>query len=97
MEIDDNLIDRLAELSRLDFTREDKSAIKADLQKMLNFIDQLKEVDVSGVEPLVFMTEEINRYREDEPSHEISKAEALRNAPKRDSDYFKVPKVLGAP
>lgn len=95
MEIDDNLIDRLAELSKLDFPSEEKAAIKADLQKMLNFVDKLREVNVEGVEPLVFMTEEVNKYREDEPIHEITKEEALLNAPKKDSDYFKVPKVLG--
>jgi aspartyl-tRNA(Asn)/glutamyl-tRNA(Gln) amidotransferase subunit C len=95
MEIDDKLIDRLAELSKLDFPQEEKAAIRADLQKMLNFIDKLNEVNVEGVEPLVFMTDEMNCYREDEPRHDITKAEALSNAPKKDSDYFKVPKVLG--
>lgn len=95
MEIDKALIDRLAELSRLNFSEEENEAIRTDLQKMLNFVDKLSEVDTEGIEPLVFMTDEVNRYREDEVKVDISHEEALKNAPKRDSDYFKVPKVLG--
>lgn len=94
MEIDKALIDRLAELSKLNFNEIENEAIRQDLQKMLNFVDRLSEVDTEGLEPLIFMTEEVNRFRDDEPRHDISKQEALKNAPKRDSDYFKVPKVL---
>jgi aspartyl-tRNA(Asn)/glutamyl-tRNA(Gln) amidotransferase subunit C len=52
-------------------------------------------VDTSGVEPMIFVGREINHYREDIPKHEITREEALKNAPKKDSDYFKVPKVIG--
>ena len=95
MKIDDALIDRLAELSKLEFNEEEKVSIKEDLQKMLNFVDKLNELDTEGEQPLIFMTEEVNRYREDIPEHTITKEEALKNAPKKDSDYFKVPKVIG--
>lgn len=93
--IDDALIDRLAELSKLEFANDEKQEIKADLQKMLNFVDKLNEVDTTGIEPLIFVSREVNHYREDEPKHEITREEALKNAPKKDSDYFKVPKVIG--
>jgi aspartyl-tRNA(Asn)/glutamyl-tRNA(Gln) amidotransferase subunit C len=96
MKIDDALIDRLAELSRLEFEENEKAAIKTDLQKMLNFVDKLNEFDTEGVEPLIFMTEEMNRLREDVAEHTITKEEALKNAPKKDSDFFKVPKVISA-
>ena len=95
MKIDDNLIDRLAELSKLEFDANEKTEIREDLQKMLNFVQKLDEVDTSGIAPLMFMTDEVNRLRPDEAMHEITKEEALKNAPKKDSDYFKVPKVIG--
>jgi aspartyl-tRNA(Asn)/glutamyl-tRNA(Gln) amidotransferase subunit C len=95
MKIDSALIDRLAELSKLEFNETEKDAIREDLQKMLNFINKLNEVETQGYEPLIFMTDELNQYREDVAEHTITKEEALKNAPKKDSDYFKVPKVIG--
>lgn len=95
MNINNELIDRLAELSKLEFNADEKEEIREDLQKMLNFVEKLNELDTTGVAPLLFMTEEVNHLREDEPKHDISKEEALKNAPKKDSDYFKVPKVIG--
>ena len=47
-----------------------------------------------GVEPLIYMTEEVNRLRDDEPKVTLTQEEALKNAPKKDSDYFRIPKVL---
>lgn len=94
MEIDDKLIDKLADLSRLKFEGEDRAKIKADLERMLKFVDKLNEVDTDGVEPLVYMTNEVLKLRKDEVVDEIPQQEALKNAPSKDSDYFKVPKVL---
>ncbi|MEZ4721406.1 MAG: Asp-tRNA(Asn)/Glu-tRNA(Gln) amidotransferase subunit GatC [Flavobacteriales bacterium] len=94
MEIDDKLIDKLADLSRLKFEGEDRVKIKADLERMLKFVDKLNEVDTDGVEPLVYMTNEVLKLRKDEIVDEIPQQEALKNAPSKDSDYFKVPKVL---
>ncbi|MBX7050086.1 MAG: Asp-tRNA(Asn)/Glu-tRNA(Gln) amidotransferase subunit GatC, partial [Chitinophagales bacterium] len=65
-----------------------------NLSDMLDFVDKLSEVDVSGVEPLVYVNPAINVMRPDEPHMDISKEEALKNAPLADSDYFKVPKVI---
>ena len=57
-------------------------------------MDKLREIDTKDVEPLIFMSEEVNRLREDLPQITITHEEALRNAPKKDSDYFRIPKVL---
>jgi aspartyl-tRNA(Asn)/glutamyl-tRNA(Gln) amidotransferase subunit C len=57
-------------------------------------MDKLREIDTKDVEPLIFMSEEVNRLREDVPQITVSHEEALRNAPKKDSDYFRIPKVL---
>ncbi len=94
MDISNELIDKLADLAKLEFNGEEKEHIKADLTRILSFIDKLNEVDTTGVEPLIFMSNSVNVLREDEVIHTISKEEALKNAPKKDSDYFRVPKFL---
>jgi aspartyl-tRNA(Asn)/glutamyl-tRNA(Gln) amidotransferase subunit C len=58
-------------------------------------MNQLNTLDTTNVEPLVFMTDEVNRLRVDEAHLEISINEALKNGPKHDSDYFRIPKVKG--
>lgn len=94
MQINDELIDRLAELSKLKFEGSEKEAIKADLEKMLDFVAKLDAVDTEGVAPLIHMSDSTNIFREDVASIGITKEEALKNAPHKDSDYFKVPRVV---
>jgi aspartyl-tRNA(Asn)/glutamyl-tRNA(Gln) amidotransferase subunit C len=94
MDIDNGLVNRLAELSKLEFNADEKERIKGDLQKILNLVEKLNEVNVDGVEPLKYMNDDMNVLREDEVKGQVSKADALSNAPQRDSDYFKVPKVI---
>jgi aspartyl-tRNA(Asn)/glutamyl-tRNA(Gln) amidotransferase subunit C len=94
MKIDNELVDRLAELSKLEFDEQAKEGIKKDLQKILNLVEKLEEIDVEGIEPLVYMTDEKNVLRHDVVKDTVTKEEALSNAPQRDSDYFKVPKVI---
>lgn len=94
MDINDEVIDKLADLSRLKFEGEDRNEIKEDLSRMLSFVDKLNELDTEGVEPLIYMTRERLKLRPDEIEDELSQKEALKNAPSKDSDYFKVPKVL---
>ncbi|MBM3164805.1 MAG: Asp-tRNA(Asn)/Glu-tRNA(Gln) amidotransferase subunit GatC [Bacteroidetes bacterium] len=95
MKIDDALIDHLSHLSRLKFEGSERENLKNDLRKIIEFLNQLNAVDTQEVEPLIFMSEEVNFLRKDEVLLEISKDEALKNAPKRDSDYFRVSKVKG--
>ena len=66
MKVDNKLIDKLARLSKLEFDDESKESIKKDLSRMLDFVDQLNELDTEGVEPLIHVNEETNKYREDE-------------------------------
>ncbi|MEY3727066.1 MAG: hypothetical protein RL098_525 [Bacteroidota bacterium] len=94
MEVNEALIDQIANLSKLSFEGEQKEAIRQDLQRMIAFVDKLSELDTTDVEPLIFMSNEINRLRDDNPEQSVSHEEALRNAPKKDSDYFRIPKVL---
>ncbi len=94
MEVNDALIEKLAHLSRLEFNSKEKNEIKNDLQKMIAFVEKLNELDISGVEPLLHMTDEVNVLREDEVKGSISRDEALKNAPEHDGRFFKVPKVI---
>ena len=94
MEVNDALIDHLAHLARLSFEPEEKEGIKKDLAKMISFIEKLNELDTTGVEPLMFMSNEINVLREDELKGSITREEGMLNAPESDGQFFKVPKVI---
>ncbi|MCW3124638.1 MAG: Aspartyl/glutamyl-tRNA(Asn/Gln) amidotransferase subunit [Bacteroidetes bacterium] len=94
MKIDNILVDRLAELSKLEFDESSKETMKQDLQKIFDMMDKLNELNVDGVEPLIYMSDETNVLRVDEVKGQVSKADALLNAPQHDSDFFKVPKVI---
>lgn len=94
MEVNDALVDKLANLARLQFNATEKEGIKNDLQRMIQFVEKLNEVDTTGVEPLLHMSEQVNVLREDEVKGSISRAEGLQNAPVHDDEFFKVPKVI---
>ena len=94
MEVNDALINNLAQLARLEFNDAEKDEIKNDLQKMIAFIDKLNELDTTGVEPLLHMSENVNVLREDEVKGSISREDALKNAPIHNDQFFKVPKVI---
>ncbi len=97
MQIDKKTVDELAQLARLEYDDESKTEMINDLNKILKFVDKLNELDTDNVEPLIYMTEETNRWREDEVKVTITQDEALKNAPRHDSDYFKSPKVIENP
>lgn len=97
MEVNEALVDKLAHLSRLYFNETEKAEIKKDLQRMIAFVDKLNELKLDGVEPQLFMSDEVNVLREDEIKGSISRKEALKNAPLHDEQFFKVPKVIKNP
>lgn len=94
MKIDNQTFDRMAHLARLTFSEAERTAIMQDMNKMLDFVEQLQEVDTQHIEPLIYMTDEFNLLRSDNVEIDITKADALKNAPKKDSDYFRVAKVI---
>jgi aspartyl-tRNA(Asn)/glutamyl-tRNA(Gln) amidotransferase subunit C len=94
MSISTEKVEALAHLARLSFTSEEKENMREDLEKILAMCEALKQVDTEGVEPLIYMTETHNELRQDEVIQEISHEQALKNAPKSDSDFFRVPKVI---
>ena len=92
--IDIKTVDEVAHLARLEFSEDGMAEILNDMNRMLAFVDKLNEMDTNGTEPLIYMTDEVNVLREDEAKGTLTQKQALKNAPKKDSDYFKVPKVI---
>jgi aspartyl-tRNA(Asn)/glutamyl-tRNA(Gln) amidotransferase subunit C len=86
---------QIAELARLEFTPIEAEKMQADLNQILDWMDTLNELDTTDVEPLVHLSPEINQWREDIAQNTLPKEQALQNAPQRDGQYFKVPKVIG--
>ena len=94
MKINKEVITKLSGLSRLKFNQEETELISKDLSKMVNFINQLNELETDGIEPLIHMNEEVNNWREDKLGDVLDQEKALANSPVKDSAYFKLPKVL---
>ncbi len=94
MEVTDAMVDKLAHLSRLQFNETEKEEIKNDLQRMIGFVEKLNELNLDGIEPMLFMSEEINVLRDDVIKGSVSRSAALKNAPAHDEQFFKVPKVI---
>ena len=94
MKIDDKLISKLARLAKLNFDEESSKDMQEDLNKIIGFVDKLSEIDTENIEPLIYMSDEVNVLRKDDTIENISQEEALKNAPKKDSDYILVPKVI---
>lgn len=96
MHISKETIDTIAELSRLEFRDDEKSAFITQFENIIEYFNQLESFDVEGVEPLKsIMDTGENAFREDAVSDTVSTADALANAPKHNGVFFKVPKVLG--
>ena len=94
MKIDRSMLDKIAHLSRLEFDEKDAEKMMKDMTAIVDWVEKLKEVNTDGVEPLTTMSSEVNVLRDDVVGEHLSHERALRNAPKKDSDYFRVPKVL---
>ncbi len=94
MTIDKETVDKIAHLARLELSADETQEMIKDMSKILDFMAKLNEIDTVGVEPLVYMTNEVNVLREDVVKQEITHEEALLNAPKQDGDYFLVAKVI---
>lgn len=94
MNIDKSTVEKLAHLARLEFSEKEKEDMVQDMDKILAFVDKISELDLENVKPLVYLTEEENVMRKDEVITQVTKDEALKNAPDKDTDYFRVPKVL---
>ncbi len=94
MKIDTKVVDELAHLARLSYENEAKQEIVTELNKIIAFVEKLGEINTDGIEPLIYMVDETNVVRKDSMKQDVTQDEGLKNAPKKDSDYFRVPKVI---
>jgi aspartyl-tRNA(Asn)/glutamyl-tRNA(Gln) amidotransferase subunit C len=95
MIIDSETVDKIAHLARLELAETEKQEMIGDMNKILSFMEKLNEIDTAAVEPLVYLSNEVNVFREDVVKQEVTVEEALQNSPKHDDKYFLVAKVIG--
>lgn len=94
MKLDNQTIDKIAHLARLEIAESEKETLLQDMNKILSFMEKLNELDTADVEPLIYLTNEVNVMRSDEAKKEMDVKTALTNAPGQDGRYFKVAKVI---
>ncbi len=94
MKIDEKTLKKIAHLARLEVEEKEVPKLMEEMTRMLDFVEKLNAVNTEGVEPLTTMSFETNVFREDEVKTELTREEALKNAPQKDNNYFRVPKVL---
>ncbi len=87
-------VEHIAKLAKLEFTDAEKEKFTHQLNKILEYMDHLNSLDTSGVEPLSHVIELSNVFRPDEVKAGVSTEEALKNAPEKNEQFFKVPKVI---
>ncbi|MCX8020389.1 MAG: Asp-tRNA(Asn)/Glu-tRNA(Gln) amidotransferase subunit GatC [Chitinophagaceae bacterium] len=91
MEVTHELIDKLAHLARLEFNETEKQEIRRDLERMIGFVEKINELPLDEIEPLLHLCEEVNVLREDVPQNEMTREEALANAPAHNGVFFLAP------
>ena len=94
MKLNNDTITKIAHLARLEVNADEKEVLLNDMNNILSFMEKLNELDTDGVEPLIYLSDEINVFREDVIKQEITVAEALKNAPKQDGKYFQVARMI---
>ena len=87
-------VEKIATLAKLKFDGEELERLKGDMNQILGYIDTLNELDLTNVEPLENINDTENVFREDIAEVCLTKEEALKNAPEKTDNFFKVPKVL---
>ena len=87
-------VEYVADLSRIELTEEEKEKFAGQLGKIVEYVEQLNELDVSRVEPMSHAVELQNVRREDVVKPSLTPDEALSNAPDRKDGFFRVPKVI---
>ncbi|RYD76434.1 MAG: Asp-tRNA(Asn)/Glu-tRNA(Gln) amidotransferase subunit GatC [Sphingobacteriales bacterium] len=94
MNLDSKTIYKIADLARIHIEDEDVEQLIPEMNKILSFMEKLNELDTTNVEPLVYMNDATNVWREDEIKQEISTTDGLKNAAKHNERFFMVPKII---
>ena len=94
MQIDKELILKLETLARLELSEAERNKLQGSLNDILKMVEKLDELNTEGVEPLVYINEDVNVLRDDVVKNELRREDALFNAPAQNGVFFKVPKVI---
>ncbi len=94
MDINEQTLARITHLARLEIDESQKEQMLKELNDMIHWVEKLQEVDTEDVEPLTNMSNEVNAWREDKVQAQITREQALEQAPNKDDQFFKVPKFL---
>jgi aspartyl-tRNA(Asn)/glutamyl-tRNA(Gln) amidotransferase subunit C len=94
MKFDQATLQKIAHLARLNFDNQAAEKMSKDLSQVLEWVEQLQEVDTEQVLPLTNMSAEINAFRDDQVGEGLTQEQALKNAPKQENGFFIVPKVM---
>jgi aspartyl-tRNA(Asn)/glutamyl-tRNA(Gln) amidotransferase subunit C len=94
MKITGDEVEHAAKLARLVITEEEKERYSRQLSNILTYIEKLKELDTSKVEPTSHVLPMKNIFREDEVRPCLPREEVLKNAPDRTEEFFRVPKII---
>lgn len=86
-------VEHVAKLARLSLNEEEKDKFSDQLGKILNYVDQLNELDTANVEPMTQAVPKINVIRKDTVCQSVDRDAILKNAPEEEDGYFKVPKI----
>lgn len=86
-------VEHVAKLARLELTEEEKEKFTTQLGAVLEYVNQMNEVDTSDVEPMAHAIDFSNVMREDKVVYEQTKEELMKNAPYEENGFFRVPKI----
>lgn len=93
MKIDKPLLQKIAQLAQIDINVHNEEVLLEDLNKIVTWVEKLKDLDTAGIRPLVTMAAEHNVLQEDIPHAPLAHSKVLASAPSKDSNYFRVPQV----
>lgn len=93
--IDDETLDNVCILAKLSLNEETREKARQDMQKMLDYVEKLNELDTEGAEPLSHLFSDRNVFREDVVTNGNLREEMLANAPKVKEGQYQVPRTIG--
>ncbi len=95
MKISKEQVQHIARLAKLECDPDDLSLFTEELDAILRYFDTLKDLHTEGIEPTLTTAETECCLRKDQAAPSLPESEAMKNAPEKESGYFKVPKVIG--
>ena len=93
MSIDDSVVKKIANLSKINLTEEEQKLFKVELNNILEWVDELQKVNTDNVEPMLSVFNESMQLRQDK-SEQTNADDILTNAPEKKEGFFIVPKVI---